>query len=113
MRECIGDLNGESGSLELFFTFGSAELRGLRQGEEGWRTLVVPDAFWHDVDRTAPFIEQVFAVFKKQQVANRLFIDAIIEDIPVDSTFCDGWKAQQVIDAVIASHEQGCWMTVE
>jgi predicted dehydrogenase len=106
-------LNGEAGSLELIFTFGGAELRGLRRGEEEWQTLDVPDAFWHDVDRTAPFIEQVFDVFKKQQVANRLFINAIIEDIPVDSTFYDGWKAQQVIDAAIASHEQGHWVTVE
>jgi len=106
-------LYGEGGSLELVFTFAGAELRGLRQGEEAWQTLEVPDALWHDADRTLPFIEQVFDLFKKQSVADRLFIDAILEDPLMDSTFYDGWKAQQVIDAAIASHEQGRWITVE
>jgi hypothetical protein len=31
----------------------------------------------------------------------------------MDSTFYDGWRAQQVIDAAIASHEQGRWIAVE
>jgi hypothetical protein len=31
----------------------------------------------------------------------------------MDSTFYDGWKVQRVIDAAIASHEQGRWITVE
>ncbi len=106
-------LYGEAGSLELIFTFGGAELRGLRRGEEKWQTLEVPNSLWHNVDRTSSFIEQVFDVFKKQPVANRLFVDAILEDRPIDSTFYDGWKVQQVIDAAIASHEQGRWITVE
>lgn len=42
-----------------------------------------------------------------------MFIDAIIEDCAMDSTFYDGWKVQQVIDAAIASHDQGRWITVE
>jgi predicted dehydrogenase len=50
---------------------------------------------------------------RKQSVGNRLFINAILEDRPLDSTFYDGWKVQQVIDAAIASHEQGRWIAVE
>jgi predicted dehydrogenase len=52
-------------------------------------------------------------MFKKQSVGNRLFIDAILENQPMDSTFYHGWKAQQVIDAAIASHEQSSWITVK
>ena len=54
-----------------------------------------------------------FDLFTRQSVADRLFIDAILDGRPMDSTFYDGWKAQQVIDAVIASHEQGRWITIE
>lgn len=106
-------LYGEAGSLELVFTFDGAALRGSRQGDEAWQTLDVPEALWQDVDRTGPFIEQVFDVFKNQPVGNRLFIDAILENRPTDSTFYDGWKAQQVIDAAILSHEQGRWIAIE
>jgi predicted dehydrogenase len=106
-------LYGEAGTLELAFSFDGAELRGSRTGDEGWQTLEVPDALWHNVDRTGRYIEQIFDMFKKQPVGNRLFIDAILEDRQIDSTFYDGWKAQQVIDAAIASHEQGRWIAVE
>lgn len=106
-------LSGEAGSLELVFTFTGATLRGLRQGEEVWQVLEVPDALWEGVDRAGPFIEQIFDLFKKQSVGNRLFIDAILENCAIDSTFYDGWKVQQVIDVAITSHEQGRWITVE
>jgi predicted dehydrogenase len=106
-------LYGEAGSLELVFTFTGAELRGSRLGEEAWQTLEIPDVLWHDADRTGSLIEQIFDLFKRQSVANRLFIDAILDDRPMNSTFYDGWKAQQVIDAAIASHEQGRWIAIE
>jgi predicted dehydrogenase len=106
-------LYGEAGSLELVFTFTGAALRGSRPGDEAWQTLEVPDALWHDADRTGLFIDQVFDLFKKQSVGNRLFIDAILDDRPIDATFYDGWKAQQVIDAAIASHDQGRWIAIE
>ena len=77
-----------------------------------WQTLDVPEDLWQGVDRTGPLIEQIFDIFKKQPVGNRLFIDAILEDRPMDATFYDGWKAQQVIDAAHASHAQGRWMTI-
>ena len=104
---------GDAGSLELDFTFSGAELRGLRQGDEHWQTLAIPDEFWDGVDRTAPFIEQVFGVFEHQSAGNRLFIDSILEDRSASPDFYDGWKAQEVIDAAIASHEQGRWITLQ
>jgi predicted dehydrogenase len=106
-------LDGESGSLQLVFSFESAELRGIRRGQQEWQTLEVPDALWHDAERTGPLIDQIFDLFRRQSVGSRLFIDAILDDRPMDSTFYDGWKAQQVIDAAIASHEQGRWIAIE
>lgn len=109
---CVG-VYGEAGSLELDFNFTRAKLRGWRQGEEEWQTLEVPDALWFDADRTGWLIEQIIDLFKRQSVADRLFIDAILNDRPINSTFYDGWKAQQVIDAAIASHEQGRWIPIK
>ena len=70
-------------------------------------TAGVPEELWDGVNRTGPFIDQLFDLFKKQSVGNRLFIDAILEDRPIDATFYDSWKAQQVINAALASHAQG------
>jgi predicted dehydrogenase len=53
-----------------------------------------------------------FAPFKNQSVGYRLFIDGITKGKPVEPTFYDGWKAQQVIDATFASHGQGRWITL-
>jgi UDP-N-acetylglucosamine 3-dehydrogenase len=103
---------GDAGSLELDFTFAGAELRGVREGEEEWHTLDVPDDLWQGVDRSRPFVEQLFEVYTKQPIGDRLFIDAIIEDRPITPTFYDGWKVQQVIDAAIASNEQRSWIAV-
>jgi predicted dehydrogenase len=106
-------LYGDVGSLEFVSGAAGASLRGVRQGEDQWQPLEVPADLWHDVDREGSVMEQTIDVFKKHPVGNRLFIDAILEDRPIDSTFYDGWKAQQVIDAAIASHTQGRWIAVE
>jgi predicted dehydrogenase len=113
-QDCQLALYGEAGSLELDFTFASAELRGVRQGPGQWQTLEVPDELWRDVAvaETGSFLDRNFDVFRQQPVGHRLFIDAILENRPVPSNFYDGWKAQQVIDAAIASHEQGQWIAV-
>jgi predicted dehydrogenase len=53
-----------------------------------------------------------FAPFTNQSVGDRLFIDGITKGKPVEPTFYDGWKAQQVIDATLASHDEGRWITI-
>jgi len=40
-------------------------------------------------------------------------IDAILENRPVNPNFYDGFKAQQVIDAALASHESGCAVSID
>ncbi len=53
-----------------------------------------------------------FAPFTNQSVGDRLFIDGITKGEPVEPTFYDGWKAQQVIDATLASHDEGRWIPI-
>lgn len=104
---------GDAGSLELEFSFAGGAIRGIRHGEEQWQRLEVPNELWQDVAETDPFVERIFALFQKQSIGDRLFIDAILEDRPVSPNFYDGWKVQEVIDAAIASHEQGRWIALD
>jgi hypothetical protein len=51
--------------------------------------------------------------FLKQPIADRQFIDAILDDQPVTPNFYDGVKAQKVIDVAIKSYEQGVLVTID
>lgn len=105
-------LYGEAGSLELDFDFKEAELRSLRAGEEQWQVLRVPPELWGDETNSPPLDMQFLAPFVNQSVGPRGFINAILEDRPVSPNFYDGWKAQEVVDAAIVSHEQGRWIAL-
>jgi predicted dehydrogenase len=45
-------------------------------------------------------------------VGERLFIDAIRGDARAEPTFYDGWKAQQVIDALVEGSRTGKWENI-
>jgi predicted dehydrogenase len=105
-------LYGQSGTLEVDETSMDSEIRGARQDEKQSQVLPIPDELWEGVDRTQPLIAQVMETFLKQPIADRQFIDAILDDLPVSPNFYDGLKAQEVIDAAIKSHEQGVWGTI-
>ena len=106
-------LHGQSGTLEAHMSFLGTEIRGARHDEKQFGALSVPDHLWGDVDRTLSHMDQFFEVFHRQSVGDRLFIDAILENQPVTPSFYDGFKAQQVMDAAIASHESGTWVAIE
>ena len=53
-------------------------------------------------DRQGCF-ERVGEVFSKQSVGDRAFIDAILRNEPVAPSLYDGFKAQEGMDAAIAS----------
>ena len=107
-------LHGESGAVEaLVSSSGREELRGLKEGEASFSSLSVPDRFWEGVDRSKPWIEQIMEVFAKQDVGDRLFIDAILEDRPISPSFRDGLKVQQVMEAAQKSQDSGTWVSVD
>ena len=106
-------LHGEGGTLEADLSGSGGVIHGARHDEQRFQTLPVPDDLWGDVDRTDFRSSLLSGVFLKQSVADRLFIDAILEGRQVSPSFYDGWKAQEVIDAAIESHEKGAWVSLK
>ena len=48
-----------------------------------------------------------------QPLGDRLFVDAILKDVPVSPNFYDGLQVQAVIDAAQRSHQHGQWVELE
>ncbi len=85
-----------------------SEILGLRPDAEQAEMLSVPDEYFGDADRNDPF-----NVFQKQSIGPRLFVDAILNDLPVSPNFYDGYKVQQVIEAAIESDRTDCAVTID
>ncbi len=105
-------LYGEGGTLEADASFEGYEVRALRDGEEHFQTLTVPDPLWEGANRSRPLFDQVLAMHQSQSIGCRAFVDAILEGRPASPSFYDGWKAQQVIEAALESHASGRWVDV-
>jgi predicted dehydrogenase len=90
-----------------------AEIRGMQNDEQEFRTLSIPEHILEGVAPTQTVFEQLIEVFTKQSVGDRLFIDAILRDGPVFPTFHEGLKAQEIINAAIASHRSGRWVSLQ
>jgi len=105
-------LYGEAGSIEADIILWGSEagtvIRAARSQDEQFQNLEVPDSYWGAADPS-----DTMSLFTKNPVGTRLFIDAILEDRPVEPNFYDGFKAQQVIDAALASHEGGCAVSID
>jgi predicted dehydrogenase len=109
-------LHGEGGTLQvddaLMGVGAGAVIRGARHDDNRFETLPVPDHLWGDVDRADYFSSLFPALFLKQSIGDRLFIDAILEGRQGSPSFADGLKAQSVIDAAIESHQSGTWVSL-
>jgi predicted dehydrogenase len=105
-------LYGEDGSLEIDIQYGGAEagvvLHAVRDQEEQFRRLEVPESYWGNTNRSEPF-----ETFTSQPVGCRAFIDAILDNRPVTPTFYDGYKAQQVITAALEASQSGAWVSIQ
>ncbi len=105
-------LHGEDGTLELDSDLNSAEIRGARRGEARLQPLPIPADLLGSVDQSKPFIAQFVERLTIEPIGDRLFIDAILADRLLAPSFYDGWKAQQVIQAALDSHDQERWVTI-
>jgi hypothetical protein len=81
--------------------------RGIRQDEKQFQTLPVPADYAGEVD-----LHNWLDPFVKQPVGARLFVNAILDDFQPSSTFHDGVKVQEILEAAIESNRQGCWIAV-
>jgi predicted dehydrogenase len=104
-------VHGTEGVLELTDTQSGAQIVLMRPGEFP-HVMPLPDDLAGDFDADKPYIPQLLHMFAEQPVGDRLFIDAILGNASEWPTFCDGYKAQQVIDAAFESHEAGRRVTI-
>jgi predicted dehydrogenase len=100
-------LHGEKGTLEIGLSLTNLEIRGVREGEAGFQPLPIPDRFWGGADRS-----NLFSVFTRLPVGDRLFIEAILHDWDLSPNFQDGARVQEVLDAAIESERSRCWVPV-
>ena len=84
-----------------------SEIIGLRRGADMAEALPVPDEYYGGTDTA-----NAFAVFRRQSVGPRLFIDAIVNDLPIAPDFNDGHQVQRIIDAAVNSDETGAVQTL-
>lgn len=103
-------LHGSAGTLELARYANESmvgELRGVTEGTSKFQTLPIPDDILGNVNP-----HDWLDAFTKQSVGPRLFVDAIVNDTTPSPTFHDGVKVQAVLEAAIAAHQCGAWVTV-
>lgn len=101
-------LHGDAGTLEIALAFNGGEIRGVRDGDERFTTLAVPEDIAGQVDPG-----DQLQVFVQQSVGDRLFIDAILHDHRVEPSFYEGMRVQAVIETALRAHQTGCWASVE
>lgn len=99
-------LFGEHGALEATADT-RTEIYSARSNEEHMQQLPIPHRFWGSVEPG-----KTWDVLFSNSVGVRLFVDAIVEGRPIEPTFYDGLKTQEVVDAAIESHRIGRWVTV-
>jgi predicted dehydrogenase len=104
-------LYGEAGTLEVDVPFFGPEdgavVRGARSQEKQFQVMEVPRSYWGNADPYDPS-----TIFTKNSAGSRLFIDGILANRSVYPSFHDGYRAQQIVDAAIASHESGCAVAI-
>ena len=102
-------LYGDSGTLEAELVFSGPEagavLKGVLRGQDQFTEIEIPQDFYGGLDK-----DDLFGIYSKQSVGPRLFVDAILADLPVEPNFHDGLKVQEVINAAIESSRIGGWV---
>lgn len=109
-------LYGDNGTLELDVSWWTGtQIRGAQQSGTAFHSLEIPRAYWGEAEqrKTRPYIftkPVITELFTTMSIGDRLFIDLILSGEPTAPTFYDGWKAQEVVDPAIRSHETGRWV---
>lgn len=94
-------LQGEAGGLLANFALVSAQSRvQLATGDGAFQELPIPAHYQAGADAS------------HAATSNRSFVDAIFGGESIAPTFYEGWQAQRVIDAALASHQSGEWVTL-
>jgi predicted dehydrogenase len=105
-------LSGADGTLETrgdpwTDSLPVSEILGFRRGADAAEPLVVPASDFGGADPS-----DAFSVFHTHSVGPRLFIDAILEDRPIEPSFYDGHQVQRIVDAALESDSTGSAQTL-
>jgi predicted dehydrogenase len=103
---------GDQGTLRLTTDLATSRLMGYQAADESWSELPIPAELGSALPNPSILQLPVFAAFTNLSVGDRLFVDAALGEGVAESTFTDGWRAQQVVDSVISSDRHNCWVTV-
>ena len=107
-------LHGDEASLRLQFDLGGGRIKGCRRGDDSWSELTVPADLTGGESGGNPSILDLPGMrpFTNLAVADRLFVDAVLDGIPAEPTLVDGWRVCEVIDAAVASDRELRWVNV-
>jgi predicted dehydrogenase len=105
-------LHGEAASLVAELKPGGTPKLQLAKGDELLQSVTVPAQYLEGLDVKEDFVTQFLSMFARQSIGSRLFVEAVLGNKAVTPSFYEGWKAQQVIDAAVASHESNQWVSV-
>ncbi len=102
------EFHGSDGTLYSTVDWDAVqEVRGVKAGARtGAKPLQIPDALWGNARRDT--VHNTYRdVFRRQQHMAREFITAIADDRPIYPDFVEGARVQQLIDAAVASAQNG------
>jgi predicted dehydrogenase len=104
-------LFGDGGALAITQIFfgpdANVTFTGVRRGDEKFGDIEVPESFFKGIDKN-----ELFDPYYKQAAGPRLFIDAILDDAPIEPNFYHGWQVQLVIDSILESSKTGSWVEI-
>ena len=105
-------LHGQDGTIEsragLWSSNPASIILGYKRGAEKAETFEIPDSDFGNGGK-----ENSFDFNDKPIVDPRLFVDAVLNDQPLQPNFYDGYKAQQVIQAALESAKSGKQITIQ
>jgi predicted dehydrogenase len=99
-------LHGQDGTIEsragLWSPNAISEIVGLKRGVEKAELFQITDSYFGSDGK-----ENLFDFQDKPILGPNLFVDAILDDQPLQPDFYDGYKVQQVIQAALESSKTG------
>ena len=106
-------LHGDEGSLRLEFGLLGGQIKGWRRGDESWTELTVPDDLTGDSIGNPSILDlPTLRPFTNLPVADRLFVEAVLDGVPAEPTFVDAWRVCEVADAAVTSDREHRWVMV-
>ena len=100
-------LYGQDGTLEMVTDFNHRVLRGLHGSATKFEELPIPTEFLGGAQPDESIFDQLEMVYMNLSAGPRLFIDSILAGQPIEPSFYDGVKTQEVIEASFESKRSG------